>query len=415
MKHLFSGMLFLFLTACSSVPATIQPTPSLIPRTPTAPPPETATVPASTATVSAPSPTPSIPDAQPYDWKVAAEGLRQPVDIQNAGDGSGRLFLVERRGRIHILQDGALLAPPFLDISARVLTGGSEQGLLGLAFHPRFAENGYFYVNYIDLKGNTVVARFQASGNRADPESETRLLYVKQPYPNHNGGSLAFGPDGYLYIGLGDGGSGGDPQGNAQSLNTLLGKLLRIDVNAPDLPYAIPADNPFRQGGLPEIWAYGLRNPWRFSFDPLLGHLYIGDVGQGAYEEIDFLASTEPGGVNFGWNSYEGFHQYLRSQPPLSHRLPIFEYDHTQGCSVTGGVIYRGSSLPEWNGVYLFGDFCSGRIWGTVYQSEDGEESWNTTLLFSTRFNISTFGLDEDGEVYLADYASGRIYRLGQK
>ncbi|MGQ9834224.1 MAG: PQQ-dependent sugar dehydrogenase [Candidatus Villigracilaceae bacterium] len=230
-------------------------------------------------------------------------GLRQTVDIQSAGDSSGRLFPASRSGRIRILKDGLLLERPLLDISARLLTNGAEQGLLGLAFHPRFAENGYFYVNYTDRDGNTVIARFRAAGDQADPADEMRLLYVKQPYANHNGGGLAFGPEGYLYVGLGDGGSAGDPLNNAQSLNAFLGKLLRLDVDASDSPYAIPADNPFAAGNdLPEIWAYGLRNPWRFAFDRLTGDLYIGDVGQNAYEEIDFLSSGEGSGINFGWN-----------------------------------------------------------------------------------------------------------------
>lgn len=354
-----------------------------------------------------------FPDASGYQWGMVATGLSQPVDIQNAGDGSGRLFIVERGGDIRILQNGQLLPAPFLDIRDRITSIGVEQGLLGLTFHPKYASNGEFFVNYIDLNGNTVIARFHVSTsdpNLVDPSSEVDLLHVNQPYPNHNGGGLAFGPDGYLYIGLGDGGSERDPQRTGQNLQTLLGKMLRIDVDHGD-SYTIPPDNPFiNGGGLPEIWASGLRNPWRFSFDSLTGDLYIADVGQDAWEEVDFIQPGMPGGMNFGWSYYEGKHQY-NDQPPanLVFTFPVIEYSHAYGCAVTGGYAYRGTANPDWQGVYFYGDYCSGTVWGLIHT---GEQTWQTKELFSTAAKITTFGTDESGELYLADYRSGKILRL---
>jgi glucose/arabinose dehydrogenase len=308
-----------------------------------------------------------------------------------------------------VLAEGNLLEQPFLDIRARVNDGGNEQGLLGLAFHPRYAENGWFYVNYTDAKGDTVVARFHANPleNVAEADSEEILLRIEQPYANHNGGGLAFGPDGYLYVGTGDGGSAGDPQGNAQRLDTRLGKLLRIDVDGV-APYAVPADNPFAAGGgLPEIWAYGLRNPWRFSFDRLNGDLYIGDVGQARWEEIDVLPAGAPGGANFGWNIREGLHAYA-GQSTEGFVEPVAEYDHGEGCSVTGGVVVRSPSLAEWQGVYLYGDYCTGTIWGLVRRPSG---AWQSAALFDTDFSITAFGQDVHGEVYVVDQAGG-VYRL---
>lgn len=378
--------------------------------------------------VAAPSPTQeasggpatSFPNPEGYGWTPVASGLSNPIAIANAGDGSGRLFVLEQQGRIRIIRDGALQKQPFLDISAKVDCCG-ERGLLGLAFHPNFEENGFFYVNYIEKvegrHGDTVIARFQVSENpdQADPASETRLLSVVQPYPNHNGGSTVFGPDGYLYLGLGDGGSGGDPLGNGQNTGTLLGKILRLDVDGAE-PYAIPADNPFAQGGgAPEVWAYGLRNPWRFSFDRLTGDLWIGEVGQNAWEEIDYLPAGSPGGVNFGWNYREGTHPFAGNESSLPAGVtlidPVAEYGHDQGVSVTGGFVYRGGQLPEWRGIYLYGDYGSGFIWG-LFQAPDG--AWQNSLLFQTGMNISSFGEDEAGEIYLADY-SGSLYRLARK
>jgi len=358
-----------------------------------------------------------LPDPALYQWEKVYSGLNRPVFLTGAGDDSGRLFIVTQTGIIYVAKDGVILDQPFLDLSARVSgprSSGeySERGLLGLAFHPRFSENGYFYVNYTDLDGNTVIARYSAppAADQADPQSEVRLLQVEQPYPNHNGGMLAFGPEGYLYIGLGDGGSAGDPQGNGQSLQTLLGKILRINVDQGD-PYAIPADNPFASGGgKPEIWSLGLRNPWRFSFDSLTGDLYIGDVGQNQWEEVDFLEAGSPGGANFGWSYREGSHPY-HGEPAGGLRLtePVAEYDHSLGCSITGGEVYRGMNLPEWQGVYLYGDYCNGNIWGLLH-TPDG--TWQNQLLFSTGYSISSFGVDESGEVYLLDLQQGVIYHL---
>jgi glucose/arabinose dehydrogenase len=370
------------------------------------------TVPPATATAT-PAYRTTFPDPAGYAWKPVVAGLSLPVDVQNAGDGSGRLFVVEKRGRIRIVQGGRLLADPFLDIRARVDSRGTEQGLLGLAFHPGYASNGLFFVNYIDLRGDTVVASFRVSAddpNRADPASEVDIINVHQPYANHNGGGLAFGPDGYLYIGLGDGGSAGDPLRNGQNLKTMLGKMLRINVDA-GVPFSVPPDNPFAtRGGLPEIWAYGLRNPWRFSFDRLTGDLYIGDVGQNTWEEVDFVPARTPGGLNFGWSFYEGMHSY-QDQPPAnaSFTFPVAEYVHDYGCSVTGGYVYRGSALPEFRGVYLYGDYCTGTVWGLIHS---GADAWQTQDLFATGATITTFGEDEGGEIYLIDYNSGTLDRL---
>jgi glucose/arabinose dehydrogenase len=343
----------------------------------------------------------TFPDANAYTWQLVASGLDRPVDLQP--DGSGRLYIVEKLGRIRIFQDGQVLETPFINIEDRVNDNSNEMGLLGLAFHPNYSQNGFYYVNYTGAGGDTFLSRFQASGDTADPNSEVILLKVDQPFPNHNGGVMVFGPDGYLYAGLGDGGGGGDPFGNAQSLDALLGKILRIDVNAAE-PYAIPSDNPFGN----EIWHYGLRNPWRISFDKLTGDLYIGDVGQNAWEEIDFLPAGSPGGANFGWNLREGAHDYEGS---ASADLiePIAEYSHPDGgCSVTGGYVYRGS-MPEWNGIYLYADYCTGFIWGLI--RPEGGNSWQNQLLFETNQRINSFGQDESGELYFVS-DSGEIYKL---
>ncbi len=356
-----------------------------------------------------------FPDPAAYTWQPVVSGLQSPIGLANAGDGSGRLFVIEQPGRVRTVQGGLLSPDSFLDITDRVGSQGFEQGLLGLAFHPDYAENGYLFVNYTDLQGNTVIARFARStgdANRADPSSEVRLLQISQPYANHNGGMVAFGPDGYLYLGLGDGGAAGDPQENAQSLGTLLGKILRIDVDNGQT-YGIPSDNPFANGGgLPEIWAYGLRNPWRFAFDRLTGDLYIGDVGQNEWEEINFLPASSPGGVNFGWKYLEGTHPF-QGQPPVGLDLlpPVAEYRHDLGCSVTGGVVYRGSRLPTWQGVYLYGDYCTGRIWGLL---RDAQRDWRSVVLFESMGRITSFGEDEAGEIFLADQAGG-IYLLTER
>ena len=333
-----------------------------------------------------------------------ATNLTKPVAIAHAGDGSGRLFIALQEGQIVIHDGQGVLPVPFLDIRALVSCCG-EQGLLGLTFHPRFAENGLFFVNYTDRAGDTVIARYSVSisePDRADPDSAATLLTISQPFTNHNGGQLKFGPDGYLYVGMGDGGSGGDPQDNAQNLASLLGKMLRIDVDGA-LPYTVPPDNPFvtTPGARPEIWALGLRNPWRFTFDRVTGDLFIGDVGQNLWEEINLQPAASPGGENYGWRRMEGTHCF---NPPASCNpgtltLPIIEYSHALGCSVTGGYRYRGQQIPELYGTYLYADFCSGRVWGA---SQDGAGRWSAAELLDTALLISTFGEDEAGELYLA-------------
>jgi glucose/arabinose dehydrogenase len=358
-----------------------------------------------------------FPDPSGYTWALFASGLRQPLDLTSFPDSSGRILILEQPGTARIYQGGDLLPEPFLDIRNRVVTQGTEQGLLGLAFHPNFAENGYFYVNYTGRQGigDTVISRFQVSqgdSNRADPNSEQILLQIPQPFRNHNGGGMVFGPDGYLYISTGDGGSGGDPQNNGQRLDTLLGKLLRIDVDSGDT-YAVPTDNPFAAGGgMPEIWAYGLRNPWRFSFDSLTGDMYIADVGQNQWEEINFQPADSPGGENYGWVYREGANPF-QGTPPADLELvdPVHEYRHGVGCSVTGGFVYRGEALPAFRGIYLFSDFCSGRVWGLI--NVDG--NWQSEELFMTGYNVSSFGEDENGELYIMNRASGNVYRLEQQ
>jgi glucose/arabinose dehydrogenase len=367
-----------------------------------------------------PTPTPvpvsvsELPDPSGYAWQQVVSGLNMPEGLVNAGDGSGRLFILEQGGLIRILKSGALLPSPFLDLTQKVSCCG-ERGLLGLVFHPKYAENGFFYVDYTEKANNrlySVIARYSVSAsdpNVADPNSELRLLQIERQFQNHNGGQLQFGPDGYLYIGMGDGGSEGDPLGNGQSLNTLLGKLLRLDVDHTQ-PYAIPPDNPYvNGGGLWEIWASGLRNPWRFSFDRLTGDLYIGDVGQDAWEEIDYLPAGNPGGENFGWSYYEGTHAYRGSPPSgIKFVMPVAEYNHALGNSVIGGYVYRGQDLPAWWGVYLYGDYGTGSVWGLLHLANG---SWQNAQMFSTGIHISSFGVDENGEIYLVD-DNGRILML---
>jgi len=346
-----------------------------------------------------------------------AGGFVLPVHIAHAGDNSGRIFVVEQAGQVRILDNGVALPAPFLDIASRLVCCG-EQGLLSVAFPPGFASKRYFYVNYTRTPdGATVVARYRVSigdANVADPATEEVLLAIPQPFSNHNGGQLAFGPDGYLYIGMGDGGGGGDPQGNAQNPATLLGKLLRIDVESGGNPYGVPADNPFRlsAGTLPEIWALGLRNPWRFSFDRRTGDLYIGDVGQNAVEEVDVQQAGSPGGQDYGWNIMEGpgcYNSVICSTAGLTP--PVAAYDHSQGCSVTGGVVYGGSALPALQGIYFYGDYCSGRIWG-LRRKGAGWETAELVAPGNPPVNITTFGEDEAGNVYVANYASGEILKI---
>ena len=355
--------------------------------------------------------TATAPPAVSYQLLPLATGFERPVYLTHAGDGSRRLFVIEQPGRVRIISSGRLQPDAFLDISALVNDRANERGLLGLAFHPQYARNGYFFVHYSAADGATAVARYQVSqdAQRAAADSATLVLRQAQPYPNHNGGQLAFGPDGYLYLGLGDGGSAGDPQGNGQNLGTWLGKILRLDVDSA-LPYALPAANPFvAGGGLPEIWAYGLRNPWRFSFDRRSGDLFIADVGQGGWEEINFQPAAETAARNYGWDIVEGNHcvQSGCSVPGVS--MPVAEYDHRSGCSVTGGYVYRGSSLPALQGAYVYGDYCSGTIWA-LRPAAGG--AWRATVLLQSALNISSFGEDEAGELYVVHHG-GSVFRLG--
>lgn len=344
-----------------------------------------------------------------------ATGFSQPVDITHAGDD--RIFIVERAGRIRIVEDGNVLSTPFLDIVSEVSDSPNERGLLGLAFHPDYANNGYFYVNYTRNDGDTRISRFSVSSNPdvADPESELILLEVDQPYWNHNGGCVKFGPDGYLYIGLGDGGDGGDPGNRAQNPQNLLGKILRIDVDNGS-PYGIPASNPFvgNNDVLDEIWAIGLRNPWRFSFDRETGDLWIGDVGQNIWEEIDFQPANSNGGENYGWRCYEGDAAYNTNGcgPVGNYVAPVLDYAHgsSQHCSVTGGFVYRGCKYPDLVGHYIYADYCSGVFWSII---PDGLGGWtNTQAANYPGYDISSFGEDVNGELYVARLTNGRIYKL---
>lgn len=354
-----------------------------------------------------PSTANSFPNADAYEWKQIISGLKRPVDIQPANDGSGRLFIIEKEGYIRIYENGQLLDTPFLDITDRIDESGNEMGLLGLTFDPNYGQNGFFYVNYTGDRGNTHISRFQASGNSADSNSENNLLIVDQPYENHNGGAIAFGPDGFLYVGLGDGGLAGDPHKNGQDTTVLLGKILRLDVNSGDT-YSIPSDNPFGN----EVWAYGLRNPWRISFDQVTGDLWIGDVGQGDWEEVDYLPAGSQNGANLGWSIMEGNHGYDgEAQPGLI--LPVAEYSHSDtygGCSVTGGYVYRGNNMPEWDGIYLYADYCNGYVWGLF----NSNGNWQNQLLFEMGVTITTFGQDEAGELYLAS-DNGNVYYFTKK
>jgi glucose/arabinose dehydrogenase len=343
-----------------------------------------------------------------------AGGFDRPLAAVHAGDGSGRLFVVEQGGRIFVVRDGRLAADPFLDLSDRILDGG-ERGLLGLAFHPRFPDDPRLFVDYTEAdEGDTIVSSFRVAtpgADRADPSSEQRLLRIDQPFPNHNGGALAFGPDGLLTIATGDGGSGGDPQDNGQRTDTLLGKILRIDVDTTngDRGYGIPADNPFAGGGgEPEIWLTGLRNPWRTSFDRTTGDLWIGDVGQGSWEEIDVQRAGAPGGTNFGWSRMEGFH--CRAEDCGDElTAPVAEYGHDVGCTVIGGYVYRGTVQNGLRGAYLFGDYCSGQLWAI---DAIGEARQEPTEIGGAAGQLSSFGEDEAGEVYVTLLDAGQLFHV---
>jgi len=375
---------------------------------------------------------------------LVESGLVRPVHVTHAGDGTNRLFVVEQDGRVKVLVNGDALLTPFLNINGRVRSpsdgAGGEEGLLSIAFPPGYGSGkDYFYVYYTNLNGDNQVSRFHlgANANEADSGSEELILLLPHPVEqNHNGGQLTFGPDGYLYIGTGDGGGGGDPNENAQNQARILGKMLRIDVEpgpsvppglanqlflpiltggqGQPLPYVIPPDNPFvnQPGYLPEIWALGLRNPWRYSFDRATGDLYIGDVGQGNWEEIDFQPANSPGGENYGWDNMEGFACYEPSSGCITTgmTLPIQVYANagSPACSVTGGYVYRGPAFPSLQGIYLYGDYCIGTIWGL--QRDNG--AWVNQQLTDTPYNISSFGEDEAGELYLTDLTGGGLFRI---
>lgn len=341
--------------------------------------------------------------------------FNQLVYLTNAGDGSDRLFVLERLGQIKVFNNTPLVthSTTFLDLSSKINSSGSEEGLLGLAFDPNYVHNGYFYVYYsIGSPRRTVISRFSVNSgnpNLGDPDSELVIMVLDQPYKNHNGGHIAFGPDGFLYIGLGDGGGMGDPLGNAQDLGSLLGSILRIDVNTSDSAsaYKVPFDNPFLQlaGARPEIWAYGLRNPWKFSFDQVTGWMWAGDVGQDTIEEINIIKP----GMNYGWNIMEGTSCFSKSGCNTTNiEPPISEYNHELGCSVTGGYVYRGNRLPWLKGSYIYGDFCSGRIWALDHiNTREGIP----TELAKTQLRVSSFGEDESGELYVLSI-DGLVYQL---
>jgi glucose/arabinose dehydrogenase len=436
----------LLLTACGSqaatptvrptttpaiVPATATPQPTPVPPTTVAPTAQTiatATLvpPAATETpVPTTAPSPSFdPDVTRFAVRQLVSGLADPVFVTHAGDGSQRLFVVEKPGTVRILANGELLPQPLLDITDRVRSSGSEQGLLGLAFPPNFTGSGYFFVNYTGRDGRTVVSRFQVGTdpNRADAASEFTVLEIAQPAANHNGGMLAFGPDGYLWIGTGDGGAANDRFRNGQNPGTLLGKMLRLDVTSdPAQPYVVPADNPWitddwnGQDVRDEVWAVGLRNPWRYSFDRLTGDLWVADVGQNTYEEINHVPAEQKGypngGLNFGWPIMEGTRCFPDSAgcDPAGLVIPVADYTHAEGgCSVTGGYVYRGAQFPALDGVYFFGDYCSGYIW-TLHANEDG--AWRQDRVLQSGLAISSFGEDEAGELYVTDLGGG-LYRL---
>lgn len=345
-----------------------------------------------------------------------AGGFERPVFAASPPQDATLLVVLEQHtGLVRAIRDGVTLAEPFLDLSGRSRASGFEQGLLGLAFHPQYAENGRFFVNYTDTDGDTVIEAYQVSENpnRADPDSALEILHIPQPRANHNGGMLAFGPDGYLYIGTGDGGGANDPDNAGQRLDTLLGKMLRIDVDGA-APYAIPPDNPFVNDpeALPEIWAYGLRNPWRFSFDRLTGDLWIADVGQNAREEINFQPADSPGGENYGWRVREGMICRPGQDPcDLPEATdPIHDYGRPIGQSITGGYVYRGPADPDLQGAYLFADWVTGEFWSLRY---DGQGVTGLRSYAVPAQRVSSFGEDADGHVYVVDHANGTLYRIG--
>jgi glucose/arabinose dehydrogenase len=367
-----------------------------------------------TGTASRPaSPPPIAEEPPPLALELVASGLASPINVATVPDG--RLLVNERGGRVITVDPSTGATDVALDIGDRVL-GQGEQGLLGLALDPRWPEEQTVFVHYTDRKGRTVLSAFTAGSVeplRVDAASEVVLLELDQPFANHNGGQVAFGPDGMLHLGLGDGGSGGDPFGHGQDPDTLLGSILRLDVTgrAPDAPYAIPADNPFADGGgAPEVFLFGLRNPWRFSFDSLTGQLWIGDVGQNAFEEISRVDPVADAGRNLGWNVMEASHCFAVAGCSSEGLIgPVSEYGRDAGCSVTGGYVYRGTAIDRLAGWYLFGDYCTGLLFGIP---SDVTALVAPRLLLETGVEISSFGEDADGELYVADLGGGALYRI---
>lgn len=400
------------------VAATPTPTPVVLP-TPTADPlaltqEEMDTI---LATSFVPTPVPVYPPV-PLTLIPVADGFARPTFLTHAGDGSGRLFVTDQEGRIHIVKDGVVQATLFLDLSHLVISEDdfdSEQGLSSIAFHPNYRENGFFYVTYTDLEGTSVIVRYQVSPDPdiANPDSARVLLAIEQPYKNHNVDQVVFGPDGYLYIAVGDGGSDGDPEFNAQNLKSLRGKILRIDVDQGD-PYEIPPDNPFVEDdqARPEIWSFGWRNPWRIAFDPATDDMYIGNAGQYLYEGVYFELAQSLGGLNYGWNIMEIGHCFFIvdcDPDAMGLELPIVEYHHSEGCAIIGGYIYRGAAMPALHGAYIYGDYCTGAVWA-LRRTED--QHWGRALLLWSQKMISSFGEDEAGELYLLDHLQGGVFRL---
>ena len=377
------------------------------------------TLPPATSTGVPPSPAPGggsfDPAATAIDLDVVVGGLESPLAIAHAGDGSSRLFIVEQEGRIRIVRNGELASEPFLDIGDRVLAGG-EQGLLGLAFHPDYPDDARLFVNYTDRSGTTTVSSFELGDDpdQADAGSEVELLRIAQPYANHNGGAVAFGPDGFLYVATGDGGAGGDPHDNGQRLDTLLGKILRIDVDGTDgeRAYRIPDDNPLLDDAdaAPEIFLTGLRNPWRMAFDRATGDLWIGDVGQGSWEEVNVARAGERG-LNFGWRRMEGAECYDTGCDVSAYTMPVAVYGHDLGCSVTGGAVYRGAAVPTLVGGYLYADYCSGNVW-VLDPALDRDRPSGGRLVLESGRSISSIGEDEAGELFVTDLSSGEVLRV---
>lgn len=411
-----SGALFLVSALLAAACQAPSPSPSTATARPTSPAPNPSASPSANPSSSKTATAAFDPASVRVDLEPVADIPGSPLGVVDPGDGSGRLVVLSQEGQAWIVEDGRRAAEPFLDVGDQITSGG-ERGLLGLAFHPNFPDTPLVYTDYTDTNGDTVVSAWTvgSGGDQVKAGSEKVILQVEQPFPNHNGGDLVFGPDGFLYVALGDGGSGGDPHGNGQNRDVLLGKILRLDVDHPsgDRAYGIPADNPFADGdrGRPEIWVLGLRNPWRTSFDRVTGDFWIGDVGQGSYEEIDVVRAGSGGGQNFGWNTSEGFHCFRGDncdQDGLT--APVTEYGHDGNCSVTGGYVYRGTQQTALVGGYFFADYCSGRIW--AIDAGQGEVR-EPALVASTGRSISSFGEDAAGELYVADHTGALLHLTG--